>query len=535
MSAIISDIAIVGAGPVGLTTALLLRQAGHSVTIFERQPKPYPMPRAVLLFHQAIRAYQSLDLLDELLSTKAVETFASSVSQSAEYVNSENEVVARFPVNIPVSKSGIPLSWALHQPTLESVLERVCLERGVKILRGSTVTSVVDTGPLVEVLVASDAISGASKAERYRAYFIVGCDGAKSVVRESSGIEFTIHAPEMSRWLVVDMIPAFDGAMQFWKGGNQGRQYIDYRRPRTSVPSSSLRRRWEFMLLPHEITEQVESDEFIWEQLQEFNCTPENGIIERRTIYSIAGCWAETFAKGRILLAGDAAHLAPQFLGQGVNSGLRDAMAVAWRLDVALKYPEADWPKFMADYSSEQLGTTKEFVRAAKSVESILIITDPDAAKKRDTMLRENAVGIPPLDKLGRPGMFLAASARVLPVDEPGSLFIHDKVQADGEERYLDEITGPGWVLVSAVERPTDLLDDETRSIFKSLCHGHTVDFASGGYEDISGRYSNWLRTNQAVAVLVRPDFYVYGVAKSAQEVQELVVSVIDRYECSTA
>lgn len=287
------------------------------------------------------------------------------------------------------------------------------------------------------------------------------------------------------------------------------------------------------MLLPHEDAEYAQTDKFIWTQLEQFGCTMANAEIERRTEYSIPGSWAETFAKGRLILAGDSAHQAPQFLGQGLNSGLRDAKGIMWRVDHALRNPDCDWSTMFEEYSSEQLGVTQEFVAAAKAVEKVLIVTDPDQAKARDIMVKQNALGFRSLDQFRSPGMWIDDQDNSHPVlDGSGALFIHDKVEFHGgQQDFLDTFTGPGWVLLSdAIAGGLEgSLVPETYQEFVRTCRGKLVEFAPQGYRDVSGRYTNWLRERRVVAVLVRPDFYVYATAKSAKDIQPLLDGLLRR------
>lgn len=284
------------------------------------------------------------------------------------------------------------------------------------------------------------------------------------------------------------------------------------------------------MVLPHESSELAATDEFIWKLLAEFDCRPDTAMIERRVVYTVAGGWAETFAKGRVSLAGDAAHLAPQFLGQGLNSGLRDAKSLAWRLSFALRNPDSNWPRLKREYSTEQLATTKNFVTAAKGIERLLTVLDPEQAKTRDALIREKPVAHPDLERVG-PGMHLRHEKRVAhPCGEPGTLFIQDRVEINGKDGFFDNIVGEGWSLI--VNGTVDVLDawtPETRQRY-DVFGGHLVHFSGiGEYKDPSGRYGQWFSDSDTQAVLVRPDYYIYGTAKTKDDIEGLVKSALDR------
>lgn len=534
------SVIVVGAGPVGLTTALLLRQYGHNVHLYERHPRRYPQPRGVYLGHQAVRAFGELNVLDEMLETQALQRMTGRISDHMVYCDVKGRTLAEIPMNSPNSILGRDLAYCMHQPVVEEVLENACRERDVQIFRGVEVLDVRDVGDKVEVSICkTEKEAGRDRDQQavVTAKFVVGCDGAKSIVREAIEIPFVEYEPATSRWLVVDMIPKTPEAMKGWKDSDQARQYLDYRRPRSSVPPQIARRRWEFMIMPDESTELGKSEEFIWKMVAMMNCTPDTASIERSTVYSIGGGWAETFAKGRVALAGDAAHITPQFLGQGVNSGLRDAKSLAWRLDLALRRPELNWTRMLENYSSEQLGTTRVFVAAAKRTEHMIAIVEPEQAKARDEeFLQAKRRGPPPnFERVADPGMHLRnESADHSPAAEPGTLFMQNIISnsKDGKKGFFDNMIGGGWCLIAKDTDPSVLLSDRTSKEFKDVLGGKYVHFSSGeeggGWKDDTGKYTKWFESTCTELVLVRPDYIIFGVVKDKQHAEWLVRKALD-------
>ncbi|KFX88537.1 hypothetical protein O988_08988 [Pseudogymnoascus sp. VKM F-3808] len=529
-----NDVVIVGAGPVGLTSALLLQKMGHRVRVYERHAQQYAQPRAVFLTHQAIRMFRALGVLDRMMETQAVQDLHGRVSDVGTFVDAEGRTLSEQQLNSSHSKSGTAGAFAIYQPGVEEVLEETCQERGVQVHRSTEVRDIVDLGRYMEISIAKLGNDKATptSTNTVTAFFVVGCDGAKSIVRGSSKMGWFEYEAASSRWLVVDIIPTVPGAMSQWKDNSAPKQILDPKRPRSSVPSQLTRRRFEFMVLPNESTEIAMTDGFVWKMVGLFDCRSDTAAIERRTVYSICGGWAESFAKGRMALAGDAAHLAPQFLGQGLNSGLRDAKSMAWRLDFALRHPEKNWSRIMSDYSTEQLGITKQFVIAAKAIEHLIAVSDPEEAEKRDAMFRGGLqLPRPNLERVGTPGMHLGEVDTAYPPScEPGTLFIQDKIEKDGKIGFFDKVVGDGWVLIA--NETIDLaaaMTIPTREAFSKLLGGHLVNFSvEGGYGDVSGRYKEWFSDSNVVAVLVRPDYYIYGTADTQRDIEAVVRRAID-------
>ena len=179
-------------------------------------------------------------------------------------------------------------------------------------------------------------------------------------------------------WLIVDMLlhEPLDLEARAW-------QWCRPERPTTVIPGGAPhRQRWEFMRLPGETIDELNTAETAWRLVGEFGLTPENAVLERHVVYTFRARWCDQWRDGRLLLAGDAAHLMPPFAGQGMCAGLRDAENLAWKLDAVLggKAPDS----LLDTYGPERIGHVRHFIELCVGLGRVICVTDPEAAAARD-------------------------------------------------------------------------------------------------------------------------------------------------------
>ena len=469
-----NDVVVVGAGPVGLTLSILLAQSGHTVTILERQPEPYPLPRAVHFDHEVGRIFQAAGIGDEL----------ADISESAEvyeWRNGQGTTLLRLG-RVGAGPCGWPLSSMFHQPALEALLERRARALGVEIRRGCAITDFSQHHDVVAV-----ATEEAGVESRY----LVGCDGANSTVRNLLGVPMT-ELGFFYDWLIVDAI--LQDARVFEP---LNVQICDPARPTTAVSGGPGRRRWEFMRLEHETLGELEAR--AWEQLEPWEVRPDNATVERVAVYTFAARYAARWRTGRVLLAGDAAHQMPPFAGQGMCAGIRDAANLAWKLDLVLAGLAPD--ALLDSYDQERLPNARQAIEFSIELGKVICVPDPSDAAARDEAMAP-LVGAEPTDAPSLPGI----TDGVIDPGSPhaGTLFVQGAV--DGQR--FDDVHGAGWRLVTIDAAPIDL-EPAARDWFASI--GGRVVTAAGD-DDVYGR---WFREHDATAALQRPDFHLYGTATS--------------------
>ena len=172
-------------------------------------------------------------------------------------------------------------------------------------------------------------------------------------------------------------------------------QWCDPRRPTTHVQSGPRHHRWEFMLLPGERPEDFDDPERVWSLLEPWY-RPDDGPLTRTAVYEFRSMLAERMRAGRALLVGDAAHLTPPFLGQGLCSGLRDAANLAWKLDLVLRGLAPD--ALLDTVEAERQPQTEWVIRFAIELGKVLCELDPKAAAERDATVRGADAPPPPVE-----------------------------------------------------------------------------------------------------------------------------------------
>ncbi len=489
------DVTIVGYGPVGQMLAILLGQRGWKVGVFEKQPAAYPLPRAVHFDHEVGRILQAAGLAREV-------TRISEAADTYEWRNAAGQTLLRFGRR-PASLSGWPESSMFAQPELERLLDvRVRSLPSVAVHRGCDVCDLGSSEEAVELcFTAADG-----QRRTVRARYVVGCDGANSFVREQLGVSSTDLGFAFD-WLVVDVIP---NEARIWTPLNC--QLCDPARPTTLVSGGPGRRRWEFMRLPGETIEELNNETTAWRLLEPWDIRPGNAILERHAVYTFRAHWADAWRKGRVLIAGDAAHLMPPFAGQGMCSGLRDVANLAWKLDLILAGHAAD--TLLDSYTSERLPNVRAFIDFSVALGKIICIADPQEAAERDASMsaavQEGRFAVPPTAPPIGPG--------ILRDGDPfaGQLFIQGPVTCGSTTGLFDDVVGRGWVLLSPLCDPATQIDADAAAFFTSI-GGICAQVSAGGpVRDTQGAYADWFAAAGIEAVLQRPDFYVFGTARRA-------------------
>ena len=523
-----TDVAIVGAGPVGTLLAILLGKTGKQVTLVERWPTIYNRPRAVTMDHEVAR----------ILATFGIDCNNDPAIQYHEelyyWKNADLEDLQIVDWK-SVSSSGWRVTYWFNQPELETRLLAIAATiPTIKLIRGWEATSVTQDEQAVNVVIQETKEINGPEGERQslNAQYLVGCDGANSFVRDQLGIN-VIDKGYFFDWLILDMVPDKQYAVSpaQW-------QLCDPKRPTTLVPGGPGRRRWEFMVLPGESSDEIAKPESAWKLLEPWGLTPDNAKLERSAVYRFQARWAEQWRVGRCLIAGDAAHLMPPFAGEGMCAGFRDAVALSWRLNAVLEGKLNE--QVLDSYVNERIHHAKHYIDFSQQLGNIICITDEKEAAERDRSMKAElaARNHEPIS-----GDLVHLGSGVWCEDTPaaGELSTQGFVEVNGQRDRFDQIVGQGWMIVGLNTDPADALSIEQLKTLKGL-DGKCIKIISPGNDhdvtdcdviDSDGTYAKWLSSMESAYFILRPDFYVAATANSAKDISYRFSQVIDKLHLS--
>ncbi|NVO12478.1 MAG: bifunctional 3-(3-hydroxy-phenyl)propionate/3-hydroxycinnamic acid hydroxylase [Rhodoplanes sp.] len=512
MTALACDVAVVGAGPTGLTLANLLGRAGVSVVLVERNEGTVREPRAVSIDDESLRTLQAAGLIDAVLRDVALD-------YGSRYFGPDGR---RFLAVEPTSREyGFPKRNAFEQPRLEATL-RAGLARFSNIatlFRHACESAAEDSSGVTLTLRDPD---GAPVSLRAR--HVAACDGGRSMFRKIVGATMA-GSTYRQRWLIVDL-----GATK--ERLRQTRVVCDPARPLITLPGPGGIRRYEVMLRDDEDDAAATDPAFVKSLLAAHGPDADAPVV-RRQVYTFHARIADRWNSERIFLAGDAAHLSPPFAGQGMNSGLRDAHNLAWKL-AAVTRGELS-PGLLSTYQVERAPHAWALIKLAVTMGRVMMPTSP----LQGVLVRNGfrlAGLVPPVQAwfaqmkykpkpFYRDGFVVAddgglgVAGRMLPQPELERL--------DRSRGRLDDLLGDGFGLVAYgagapallaaaadvefglpnLRRVAVLPADQTPDPDPS-------DVPTG--RDVAGLLAGWLPPGRDVLLAVRPDRYVAAACVAA-------------------
>lgn len=518
---------IVGAGPVGVTLANLLGTYGTPALVVERSLAIHDFPRAVGVDDEALRTFQTAGLADEMvcdiIQNVPMRMYSGGKRCFAEILPNTREFgwFRRNLFSQPLGESTLRAGLQrFPEITVQLGLALVSLEQDVD---GVTATLLDESGHESQV----------------RASYVVACDGGRSTVRELLKLPFE-GKTHPAKWVVIecdqDPLDAPFTAL-----------HCEPARPFVCLCLPYGLRRWEFMLFPGEDSEVMLEPAKVQELLSRHVADASKLNVIRARVYTHNSRVAGSFVVGRICLAGDAAHITPPWIGQGLNAGLRDALNLAWKLSWILRGKLK--PSLLASYHDERHAHAKAMIDLADLFGAVLsqrnrfiawmrdrlFLSIKDIPRVRDYVLQ---MKFKPMPRFKR-GIVQDSGDKVRD-DIVGRMFIQPNVERDrGQVRRLDDVTGPRFALVSwrndaLADAPLALLDslarlDCTHFIAVRSRHGKAgmgsgLPAQHGGIviQDVENALHQWFQARAIDWVLLRPDHFIAAVGTHTDAIAQL-------------
>jgi 3-(3-hydroxy-phenyl)propionate hydroxylase len=474
-------VVIVGAGPTGITAAILLAQYGVECLVLDKAEGIYPLPRAVHLDDEVYRILARLGIGAEFAAI-------SWPCQGLRLVDRDLRVLAEFQRDSLHGRHGYPQANLFDQPQLEVLLRAAAQRFGhLAIRQNARVTALTqdDEGVRVDI---TDTLTG--QEDCVRAEYVLGCDGANSLIRAGTGTAMR-DLGFSQRWLVVDA--ATTASLNHWEGVHQ---VCDPGRAATYMRIGKTRYRWEFRLNPGESAGDYRGIGRLHPLIAAW--TRDIPVTELEIVRAaeytfraqVARCWRDR----RVFLLGDAAHLTPPFIGQGMGAGMRDALNLAWKLAEVLAGTLA--ASVLDTYEAERKPHATAMIKLAKLIGAAMT-----EGGEVGNILRR--VVAPRLRLL--PGLRNQILSSQTPALHRSELVLRPRLGAGlaghlcpnadlGDGRRLDQIIADRFAIITTASPSSDLMVRAQR-------RGGLILAAERGTE-----LHQWLRGQRSRAVVVRPD-----------------------------
>ncbi|HEY1442549.1 MAG TPA: bifunctional 3-(3-hydroxy-phenyl)propionate/3-hydroxycinnamic acid hydroxylase, partial [Mycobacterium sp.] len=485
----------IGAGPTGMTAATMLAQHGINCLLLDRHETVYPLPRAVHADDEIFRILTRLGVGDEFAAH-------SRAGLGLRLLDTDMRVLAELKRSPQPSANGYPQMNMFDQPELEAMM-RANLKRYPQVaFRGNVeVTSVTQNRPGRVRVSFLDRVRGGEQS--VEAGYVLGCDGANSMVRASIGAHMYGLSFQQD-WVVIDVDT--DAELGQWEGCHQ---LCSTERAGTYMRVGPTRYRWEFQLKDGETAADYQKLTDVAPLIKPWlgDTSVDELRLVRVTAYTFRAKVASNWRDRNVFILGDAAHLTPPFVGQGMAAGLRDALNLSWKVAGVL-----------GNSLPDSVLDTYEQERKAHAAAMILMAVSVGAAMTGGGRLGDLArkVVFPRMQSLRLPGTRTSAADGVAPALWKSDLVVKSRipgqlagslspnpVMRDGQR--FDQVVANQFALVTSAP----LSDAQRRQV--SSRGAAVVSVAS------ASDFGRWLKQGRATAAIVRPDGAVMQAGRNIQ------------------
>ncbi len=518
MSAEVFDVVVVGCGPVGGLAANYLGLQGLSTLILERDLVLFSQPRAFSCDDEAQRNFQAAGLEGEL----AVDLWPC---KNMDYIDGSRRVlgtVAFAELDFGLSHPAIAF---FNQPQLETVLRKGLQRFPHSELRlGHELVGYTQDADFVTVQIKERRTG---RVREVRARFLLGCDGSHSTVRALMGVKMVGTAYE-EPWIAISgTTTAPEPDFTYY--------VCDPQRPGFVTRCVYNEVRMDFLLHENERTEVMEKQEVVERLLAQY-VDPKKIQLQRASVFTFQAKVAERWRDGRVFLLGDAAHVMPPFAGQGLCSGIRDAINLCWKLTLVSRGAAGD--ALLDTYERERHPHAVDMINTTIAMGRVLLARNRVIAALRNALLKL-LFRIPRTRRFVRNYEFkpkalvnqgLIAGGRQRKDSAEGSYFPQPKVSLPGGKTVrLDDVYGHGFVVLTlagasdTVRQSAEALAREVGGLaLRILPAERAAEARNGDVVDTSGKLAAWFAQYQADAAVIRPDRYVYGASRGSAGIEHL-------------
>ena len=516
------EVVVVGHGPTGAIAASLLGDKSIRTLAIDRQRDVYDKPRAIAIDHEILR------LLDNLGAAERVLPYIAPFPAS-QHFGAKGQLIRRIDMVPEPYPLGYTPSMVFTQPPVEAALrEHAASYDSVEVELGTELLGFDQSPDHVTLHLRDDNEATRSVTADY----MIACDGASSGTRQALGItveDLVFDEP----WLVVDLLV---NNASLGKLPETAAQFCEPSRPASFIVGPGNHRRFEIMLLPGEDSREMEEPAQVWRLLARW-IKPDDATLWRAASYRFHALVAQDWRRGRIFLAGDAAHQQPPFIGQGMCQGIRDVGNLVWKLDRVLKGQSG--AGLLDTYGEERIEHVRQLTTRIKAIGHVICERDPVAAEERDVRILAEGGGrprtftrqeiVPPLQK----GLL------AFPLHPAhGTLFPQPWIRTAAGRRLLDTATGTGWRLVLDARNAPELTADARASLTRigmrliRVRSAHAAGQAGlDAVAEEDGVVAAWFDRHGCRAAIVRPDHYVFGVANDMSALGRMLSGLATRLQ----
>jgi len=524
-----TDVLIVGAGPTGLALCAQLLLFGVRARIIDRSLNRAHESRALAVQARTLELFQALDLADELVSRG---------NKSAKLMlHVDGRVVAGAQLaGFAAADTRFPFVLFVSQAETEALLGERLASQGVTIERGIELTDFVAAADGVECVLRGDD----GRQERVHARYLVGCDGAHSTVRKRAGIPFEGDAYLQDFMLGdIEADATFDVGFQgntlhSFTGGNAIAMFFPLGHPAT----------WRVIAMSRDANtrtgesagndEKPNAGDLSIDELQSVVDSATGGVVRLRdpvwlTHFRLHHRQAARYVNGRVILAGDAAHIHSPVGGQGMNTGIQDAWNLGWKL--ALVLAGAAHPKLLESYEAERWPVGRALLQYTDRIFSLFVRSlsrNPLMVWLRRSVVSRLLPGILTSKRLGSLAFYFISEfsihyrkSRLAIEGQPrlrkgpraGDRLPDARLTRDGQPTYLQkELSGPSFHLLLCGSTEAWNADDiaDLKSHYRENLVLHYLSRNAGANILVdSGAVLAGLGVPDTGQYLVRPDGYV--------------------------